>query len=266
VGSKPGEPASGPRAGRLQELGVFMLARRVALRVMSASMRFRRMGLLLFLGFSLSFIGSVCEAEEDKPDSAEGLPDNYAKNYLVARSTMSREKKFAVIYPTLDFSDSKDAKDFLVALEPFRVLGTLPTENFYFQNESHGGISASWSEDDSVALIVLERKWGPGDAIVVELAGGKVKRMTNVLQKLTQLLLPKFQAARRKKEAYNENYQFIYEPGDDYEPCTLGGSKTVELNLLATNDPKSISDHPWSVRVKAEWDIAAGKFGKVEVK
>jgi hypothetical protein len=222
--------------------------------------------LLLILGLSLGLTRSLCEAEEDKPDSAEGLPDSYAKNYLVARSTMSRDKKFAVIYPTLDFSDSKQAKDFLVALEPFSVLGALPTENFYFQNESHGGISASWSADDSVALIVLESKWGPGDAIVVELAGGNVKRMTNVLQRLTQLLLPKFRAARPKKEAYNDNYDFIYEPGDDYEPCTLGRGKTVELNLSATNDPKSISDHPWRVRVKAEWDIAAGKFGKVRIK
>jgi hypothetical protein len=222
--------------------------------------------LVSVLGLSLSLTGPLCVAEEDKPDSAEGLPDNYAKNYLVARSTMSPEKKFAVIYPTLDFSDSKQAKDFLVALEPFSVLGALPTDEPYFQNKNHGGISASWSADDSVALIVLESKWGPGDVIVVELAGGKIKRMTNVLEKLTQLLLPKFRAARpKKKDAYNDNYDFIYEPGDDYEPCTLGGGKTVELNLSATNDPKSVSDHPWRVRVKAEWDIAAAKFTSLKI-
>jgi hypothetical protein len=225
------------------------------------------MSLLLVLGLALSFTRSVCVAEEDKEDSAEGLPDDYAKNYLVARSTMSRDKKFAVIYPTLDFSESKEAKDLVVALEPFSVLGALSTKSFYFQNKSHGGISASWSQDDSVALIVLESKWGPGDAIVVELAGGKVKRMTYVLQKLTQLLLPKFRAAMGKKKGnYNDNYEFIYEPGDDYEPCTLDRSRAVELNLSATNDPKSISDHPWNVHVKAEWDVAAGKFGKVTIK
>jgi hypothetical protein len=225
----------------------------------------QRWVLLVLLGLSLTFTRATCKAEEEKQDSAEGLPDNYAKNYLVARYTMSRDKKFAVIYPTLDFSDSKEAKDFVVALEPFKVLGALPTKNFYFQNESHGGISASWSEDDSVALIVLESKWGPGDAIVVELAGGKVKRMTNVLEKLTQLLLPKFRAAiGKKKGAYNDNYQFIYEPGDDYEPCTLDTNRAVELNLSATNDPKSISDHPWRVHVKAEWDVATAKFTSVK--
>ena len=216
--------------------------------------------LLLLLGLSLSLTRPLCKAEEEREDSAEGLPENYAKNYLVARHTMSRDKKFAVIYPTLDFSESKDAKDFLVALKPFRVLATLPTDDPYFQNRSHGGISAQWSEDNNVALIKLESKWGPGDVFVVELAGGKVKRTTNVLQKLTQLLLPKFRAAMPKQKAYNDNYQFVFEPGDDYEPCTLGGNKTVELNLSATNDPKSISDHPWRVRVKAKWDIAAAKF------
>jgi hypothetical protein len=251
--------------GHLPLQGANLLARHAELSLTSAGMSLQRRILAVVLCLSLSLGRSLCDAEEDKPDSAEGLPDNYAKNYLVARSTMSREKKFAVIYPTLDFSDSKQAKDFLVALEPFSVLGALPTENFYFQNQSHGGISASWSADDSVALIVLESKWGPGDAILVELAGGKVKRMTNVLQKLTQLLLPKFRAARpKKKDASNDNYEFIYEPGDDYEPCTLGGGKTVELNLSATNDPKSISDHPWRVRVKAEWDIAAAKFTSVK--
>ena len=226
----------------------------------------RRLGLVsvVIIGLALG-VGSIGAAEESREDSAEGLPEQYAENYLVARSTMSRDKKFAVIYPTLEFSESEEAKDFLVALEPFSVLAPLPTDNPYFQNKNHGGISAQWSEDDNVALIVLESKWGPGDVFVVELAGGKVKRITNVLQKLTQLLLPKFRAAMPKKKAYNDNYQFVFEPGDDYEPCTLGGNKTVHLTLLATNDPKSISDHPWRVRVKATWDIAKAKFASHKI-
>ena len=215
--------------------------------------------LLLLLGLSLSLAHPLCKAEEEQ-DSAEGLPENYAKNYLVSKNTMSRDKKFAVIYPTLEFSESKEAKDFLVALEPFNVLGELPTEDPYFQNRNHGGISAQWSKDNDVALIKLESKWGPGDVFVVEMADGKVKRITNVLQKLTEVLLPKFRAAMPKRKAYNDNYQFVFEPGDDYEPCTLGGDKTVHLTLVATNDPKSISDHPWRVRVKADWDIATAKL------
>jgi hypothetical protein len=205
-------------------------------------------------------------AEEIEPDSAVGLPEEFAKNYLVARGTMSRDKKFAVIYPTLDFSESKDAKDLLVALEPFRVLEALPTTDLYFQNKSHGGLSAQWLEDDSVALIKFESKWGPGDTFVIELADGKVTRTTNVIEKLTELLLPKFRSARPKKEPYNEYYAFIFEPGTDYEPCTLGGNKTVDLDLWATNDPKLTSDRSWRMRVKATWDVAAAKFTSQKMK
>ena len=119
----------------------------------------RKLGLasFLFLGLALD-AGSIGAAEESREDSAEGLPEQYAENYLVARSTMSRDKKFAVIYPTLEFSESKEAKDFLVALKPFSVLAPLPTDEPYFQNKNHGGISAQWSEDDNVALIKLESK------------------------------------------------------------------------------------------------------------
>src|SRR5687768_5012383 len=164
-------------------------------------MKLRTGMFVLVIGLMLGFGGNGWAAEETGEDSAEGLPESYAKNYLVARSTMSPDKKFAVIYPTLEFSEAKEAKDFLVALEPFSVLAELPTEDPHFQNKNHGGISAQWSEDGNVALIILESKWGPGDVLLVELAAGKVKRTTNVLRKLTQLLQPKFRAAMPKKEA-----------------------------------------------------------------
>src|SRR5438270_6587439 len=115
------------------------------------------------VGLACTFGPRGWAASEAGEDSAAGLPPNYAKNYLVAKSTMSPDKKFAVIYPTLDFSESKEAKDMLVGLEPFTVLTALPTADLYFQNRSNGGISAQWSKDGTVALITLDSKWGPGD-------------------------------------------------------------------------------------------------------
>lgn len=214
--------------------------------------------ILAVIGLALN-IGGVLAAETSEEDSAAGLPAAYAKNYLVARSTMSPDKKFAVIYPTLDFSESKEAKDLLVALKPFGVLAKLPAADLYFQNRSNSGIRADWANDGSVALIVLDSKWGPGDVFVVELADGKVKRVTNLDEKLRQLVSPMYKSAKKKPESYNDTYDFIFEQGDN-TPCTLGGNKVVKFDLIATNDPKGISDRPWSVQVKAEWDIAEAKF------
>src|SRR5438874_2823979 len=140
-------------------------------------MKARLVVLTLIIGLAFD-IGRVLAAEESEEDSAAGLPAAYAKNYLVARSTMSPDKKFAVMYPTLDFSESKEAADMLVALKPFSVLAKLPAEDLYFQHRSHGGISADWAKDARVALIILDSKWGPGDVFVVELSDGKVKRVT----------------------------------------------------------------------------------------
>jgi sugar lactone lactonase YvrE len=69
------------------------------------------------------------EEAESETDSSTGLPDKYAKNYLIARSTISPNKKFAVIYPTDDYYQSSDnAKDYLVTLQPFGILGALQAE------------------------------------------------------------------------------------------------------------------------------------------
>ena len=58
---------------------------------------------------------------------------------------MSQDDKFAVIYPTLEFSESNEARKSPVALKPFKVLATLPTGEPYFQDQSHGGVGADWS-------------------------------------------------------------------------------------------------------------------------
>jgi len=58
--------------------------------------------------------------EKNRKDSSAGLPDAYAKNYLIAASTISSNKKFAVIYPTLEAEEAADSakgteiKDYLV--------------------------------------------------------------------------------------------------------------------------------------------------------
>ena len=189
--------------------------------------------------------------------SSAGLPDPYSKNYLIAASTISPDKKFAVMYPTLDFSESPEAKDYVVALQPFSILGALETKWPYFQNESNGGISAEWSDDSSVALITLDGKWGPRDISLVEFRDGKLSRMTNILAMAHDLLLPNYRKA--KPERYNEYFDFIFD-GEEGPVFKLDGTDRVVIDGDSTTDPKGISRRRWSAQVKAIWNIPQAKF------
>lgn len=199
-------------------------------------------------------------AEEDyQKDSPEGLPPDFAKNYLIARNTVPPDGKFAVIYPTVDFSGSKEAKDFFVALNPFRVLAPLPTDEPYFENKNHGGVGADWSSDSSAVLITLDSKWGPSDVFLIELSGDKVKRITNMLQKTRELLRPKFRGTKPKPEPYNDLIDFVFLE-EEGGACNFQGKDLVRIYTRATNDPKGDSKKPWNVVLDAKWDIAQAKF------
>src|SRR5256885_6289684 len=107
---------------------------------------------------SFSTVAGDEEPEAAGEDSSAGLSEQYAKDYLIARSTVSPDKKFAVIYPTLEAEEAAEnanhpesIKDYVVALQPFTVLGELQTKYPYFQNENHGGLNAEWANDSSVA-------------------------------------------------------------------------------------------------------------------
>jgi hypothetical protein len=216
----------------------------------------------LIIGLALC-AGSVSAAEPDpeeyQKDSGAGLPGEYAKNYLVLKSSVSPGEKFALIYPTLEFSESKEAKNFLVALNPFRVLAPLPTDSPYFDEKSDSALGAEWSEDGSMALITLDSKWGPADIWLVELTDEKVKRMTNLLEKVRELLRPRFRAAKPKPDAYNDSIEFIFEE-EEGGACQFAPNRLVKIYTKVTNDPKRISKRPWRVLVDAEWDIAQAKF------
>ena len=204
------------------------------------------------------------ESEEPREDSSTGLPAQYAKDYLIAASTISPDKKFAVIYPTLEAEEAAEnanhperIKDYVVALQPFTVLGELQTKYPYFQNQNHGGISAEWSDNSSVALVTLDGKWGPHDVFLVEFRDGKLARTTNVLAKAHDLLLPDY--SKSKAEPYNDIFDFIFD-GEDGPVFKLDGANRVIVDGDAMTDPKGISEHRWSAHLKAVWDVARGKF------
>jgi hypothetical protein len=133
-----------------------------------------------------------------------GLPEKYAKDCLIARNTISPDKKFAVIYPTLKAEEAAEntdqperIKDYIVTLQPFAILAQLQTKYPYFQNQNQGGISAEWSNNNSIALVTLDGKWGPHDVFLLEFRDGKLARTTNILAKAHELLLPSYRKSNR---------------------------------------------------------------------
>jgi len=192
------------------------------------------------------------EEAESETDSSTGLPEKYAKNYLIARSTISPNKKFAVIYPTDDYYQSADnAKDYVVTLQPFSILGALQAEEPYFQHQSHGGISAEWSDDSSAALITLDGKWGPRDVFLVEFHNGKPSRMTNIQRKVRDLLPPDCRQA-----IFIEDTTF-----------QLEGTTRVAIDANVNTSPNDLGLSPdtWRGHVEATWDVKQARFTSKEV-
>jgi hypothetical protein len=197
--------------------------------------------------------------------SSAGLPEAYAKNYLVAASTLSPDKRLAVMYPKRDPEEFAEGKDYVVSLRPFAVVGSLDTKWPYFYHKNHAGISATWSGNSSVALVTIDSKWGPGEISLLEFAEGKLKRATNLLAKIHALLLPDYRKV--KPQRYNDYFDFIFE--DDSEStrvCHLDGTKLVQIDATATTDPNHMAGmRVWDARVRATWDIAQAKFTSQEV-
>jgi hypothetical protein len=216
------------------------------------------------------FAAAAAEEEptDEGEDSSAELPGEFAKDYLISRNTISPDKKFAVIYPTLKAAEAADEanhperiKNYLVALEPFAVIKPLETKWPYFQNESHGGLNAEWSDDSSVALITLDAKWGPRDVFLVEFHAGKLSRMTNIARKAHDLLLPNYRKAKAVR--YNDFFDFVFVEDTSFK---LEGTSRVVIDASAETSPNLMSedlkprDRAWSGHVEAVWDIAQGKF------
>ena len=205
---------------------------------------------------------------ESETDSSTGLPEKYAKDYLIASSTISPDKKIALIYPKLQAEEAAEEanhperiKDYLVTLQPFHVLQGLPTKFPYFEHEGHGSLEAEWADDSSVALITLDGKWGPRDVFLVELRDGKPSRITNIARKAHDLLLPNYR--KSKATRYNDLFDFIFVEDATFK---LDGTSRVLIDASAETSPNMMtddlrsSDRAWNGHVEAVWDIPQAKF------
>lgn len=221
---------------------------------------------LALLAFALP---ALLAQDEPNEDTSAGLPAKYA-DYLIASSTLSPDKKFAVIYPKTELCEddpqkSPRCKNYLVALKPFEILATLETENPQFQNKNHGGLSAAWSDDGSAVLVTLDAKWGPEAVFLCELQAGKVTRSTNLLLKANDLFLPDYKAA--KIGPPDEQFAFLIENPMEGAFAEFADADHVRIRAEATTDPKETPGRKaWDATLDAVWNIPQARFSSQKVK
>lgn len=222
---------------------------------------------LLFIGLGTLF---AQEESGEHQDTSVGLPREYT-DYLIASSTLSPDKKFAVIYPKTELCPGEPkkgsenrCKDYLVALQPFQILTVLDTKWPEFEHKNRGGMSAAWLKDGSAVLVTLHSRWGPGDVFLYEIRGGRLSRSTNLLKKVHDLLVPDYKKANVGR--YNDYHDFVFESEDDVPVCKFADSTQVRIHGDATTDPKDTArEKAWDGVVEATWDIPKATFTSQKV-
>jgi hypothetical protein len=92
------------------------------------------------------------------PNARPGYPDAFALGYKIAEDSISPDGKYGIIYadnPLL--AEREVARNFLVALKPFRVLAVAEAYRYYDRE----ALAVEWTKDSSAALVEVPGKWGP---------------------------------------------------------------------------------------------------------
>jgi len=180
-------------------------------------------------------------------------PAEYREDYLMAPS-ISPNKKLALIYPKEgdEFptgQESGTADNYLVALDPFRILGALPVA--YFENINHKGLSVNWAKDSSAAVIVNQGKWSPRCVIAFEVKEGQIAHQRELSQAVSDFL----------QVDYNNCAP------DDFMEIALSGSwklnpkNQVIVKCVSDSNGKGISGKKsWRARFEGLWSVAKEKW------
>jgi hypothetical protein len=181
-------------------------------------------------------------------------PAKYRGDYLLAPSSISPNHKLAFIYPKKgdEFAtdpEQRTADNYLVALDPFRIVGPLPVG--YFEEINHKGLSVDWTKDSSAAVIVSQGKWSPRCVIAFELKDGQIVHQSELSQGVSDFL----------KVDYDK-----CQP-EDFMEIALDGSwkfnakKQVTVKCVSESNGKGIpGKKSWRARFDGIWSVAEEKW------
>jgi hypothetical protein len=194
------------------------------------------------------------------PNVRPGYPDAFPLGYKLADDSMSPDGKYAVISPNLHRISYELARDFLVALKPFRFVAVNEAETPY---DIRNTTFVEWAKDNSAVVVTVEGKWGPVGFTLFELQDGRVKRQTNLYAEIVRLLEPAFHKAR--VEPWNDLSHFNFVGGEKErgEGAHLeSDGRQIRFDVDATNNPKPMEPpvKKWSGHFEGTWSIPEARW------
>jgi hypothetical protein len=181
-------------------------------------------------------------------------PAEYREDYLLAPSSISPNKELALIYPKEgdEFPtqpERRTADNYLVALDPFRILGSLPIA--YFENINYKGLSVNWAKDSSAAVIVNQGKWSPRCVIAFEVKDGHIVHQRELSQAVSDFLHVDYDKCQP------EDFMEIALSGS----WKLNDKNQVLVKCVSDSNGKGIlGKKSWRARFEGIWSVVAEKW------
>jgi hypothetical protein len=181
-------------------------------------------------------------------------PAEYRQDYLLAPSSISPNKKLALIYPKEgnEFPtqpESGTADNYLVALDPFRIMGPLPVA--YFENINYKGLSVNWAKDSSAAVIVSQGKWSPRCVIAFEVRERQIVHQRELSQAVSDFLQADY------NRCGPEDFMEIALSGT----WKLNAKNQVIVKCISDSNGKGIpGKKSWRARFEGLWSVAEEKW------
>jgi hypothetical protein len=218
--------------------------------------------LLASAAFSIAAEDSPAPASKIEirgPNVRPGYPDAFALGYRLAENSVSPDGKYGVIYCNDPDIVTEGARNFLVALKPFRILAVV--DEFSYRDRTE--LKTEWTKDSSAAVVEVAGKWGPIGFTLFELPDGRVTRQTNLYAQIERLFEPSFR--RTKVDPYNDFFHFILESQGENQENEMRvdpDGQRIHVAVFATSNPKPM-DPPiktWGGHLEAVWSIPEGRW------
>ncbi len=185
-----------------------------------------------------------------------GVPDGYE----IGEKSLSPDGRYALLYPDRSAPPDQEPPNLLVQLDPYKVLAEIRPG---VPQGATMEVFAEWNGNTTVAIHQF-RRWGLTGLWVYELEGDKVTRVHPVLDEARKIFLQDIR--KRLLEKFpTETETIIFISSEDAEsPDFVFRGRKLDLNLSADNKPNLAPGPHWTARMRATWDLDAGKFERVE--